>query len=299
MSNDSAGLVVAVQSLWPEPQKIKIKIEHGDTSSLAKNQIVTNLASDGEYELVIPLKNRQRVPDEIGPFELKIQAGDDTQKLFVPKRYIAKSYKASNDIKLDGKLDEWRPEISLVLDGTQKILSEKGKKAWKGKNDSSLKMRSCWNDKYLYFAYEVTDNDIQRHGSPDKMYRGDCMEMFFDTNLMDDLAIGSMDADDFRINAGPPEGARFPGSAVSLRTKGVKSQAVKTPAGYNIEVAIPWNLFIKHGAGPYQGTVIGFTVNLYDRDKQDRRHAHSTFSWAEKPQWWTNTGAWDRLMLIK
>jgi len=292
-----AGVVIAVQSLWPSPQKLFVGAT-GNIKVLAASSIETTLPAQSDIEVVLPFKNPRELGERVGPFVLTLKSENDMQVIKVPELFITRSYPAGKKIVLDGKLNEWSSNISLRLNTKGKILNEKAKSAWKGPTDSSLIMRSAYDEDYLYFAYEVTDNSIQRVGSPDRMYRGDCMEMFFDANVLGDVERGGMDDDDVRVIAGPSVGNKFPGGDVSLKANGTKAAAVKTPAGYTIEVAVPWSLFIKHGAGPYPGTVLGFTVNQYDKDA-GKKKPHSTLAWAEKFYWWTDTGTWGRLLLVE
>jgi len=292
-----AGVTIAVQSLWGADQKLIVEAA-GATSLLKTARLEATLPAGADIELVLPFKDPRGLPEKVGPFKLTLKADDDARTLEVPAIFVARSYAAGKAVKLDGRLDEWTSPISLRLDSARKILNAKAKADWKGPEDSSLVMRSTYDENYLYFAFDVTDNSIRRAGSPGTMYRGDCMEMFFDANVLGDLDRGGMDSDDFRVNCGPSVGDKFPGGEASLASKGVKTAAVKTPKGYTIEVAVPWSLFLEHGAGPYAGTVIGFTVNQYDKDEGEKR-VHAVLSWAEKPQWWTNTGTWGRLMLVE
>lgn len=291
-----AGIVISIKSLLPIEQSLKIKVENQE-ELFEHKEMVKKIFSQTEYEFTIPFKNPENLPEKIGPFIVFVESNGEKQKIEIPTLFITKSYKAKRPVLIDGKLDEWGSDVSLILNSKQKIILKNQQELWKGPHDSSLIMRSSWDDKFLYFAYEVKDNSIRREGSASTMYKGDCIEMFFDVDVMGDIEEGSMNKDDFRINVGPIDN-NFSDADASMREKGVKVAGKKTVDGYVIEVGIPWELFLQYGAGPYPETVIGFTVNFYDRDQEDEKWAHAVFVWAEKDKWWTSTGKWGRLILV-
>lgn len=170
---------------------------------------------------------------------------------------------------LDGLLAEW-VEVPPVESAYQ-VYQAPG---WDGSADLTAFWRLAWDATNLYIAVEVTDNIHVQNQTGNQIYRGDSVDMQFDTDRLGDLADG-LSPDDFQITLSPgdfvglpPSVARFQGtpSGQILDAPGgnqVLLVAQRTPAGYILEAAIPWSDL---NLGPVEGLVIGLALNANDND---------------------------------
>lgn len=170
---------------------------------------------------------------------------------------------------IDGSLDEWG--VAPVFESTYLVYQFSG---WDGTDDLTAWWRLAWDVNNLYIGVEVTDDVHVQTQTGNQIFRGDSVDMQFDTNREGDLS-SELSPDDFQITFSPgdfstlpPSAARFQGTASGqiLDAPGghhVNVQSQQTATGYRIEAAIPWsdlNLI------PAEGLVIGLALNANDND---------------------------------
>jgi hypothetical protein len=170
---------------------------------------------------------------------------------------------------IDGVLDEWGSVSS-----SQSTFIVYQVNGWDGSDDLTAVWRLAWDANNLYVGVEVTDDVHVQTQSGNQLFRGDSVDMQFDTNRAGDFGDG-LSPDDFQITlspgdfaALPPSAARFQGTAGGqiLDAPGghhLTMQARQVGAGYIIEAAIPWSDL---NLVPAAGLVIGLALNANDND---------------------------------
>lgn len=168
-------------------------------------------------------------------------------------------------IAIDGALPDWNGIPDLQLPFVQS-----GAENYQGPGDFAVALRLAWDERYLYLAATVTDD---QHVQPLRSYdifNGDSVELWLDVNLAGDFADNGANTDDFQLGFSPGDFAGSGPEAViwyPLRREDWNQQiliaAQPHSQGYTLEAAIPWTLL---GFSPASGAVLGFAVNANDND---------------------------------
>lgn len=153
---------------------------------------------------------------------------------------------------IDGHLAEWPGIPSIELNRNTAYLFQ-GRIS--SPEDLSALIRSGWDDSYVYFAIEVTDDIVIGNDSTD-VWRDDGVELGFD-GLHDQYAWGWDDHQYTIVVDGRVTDRGTPATGLQVGIQQV-------PAGYTMEVAVPVTA-LSPGV-PVSGTVMGFTVGLHDDD---------------------------------
>jgi len=171
--------------------------------------------------------------------------------------YLAASERSLNCTRLlappviDGQLSDWPATESIELSRNTAYL-------FMGRIDSlddlSAVIRSGWNQQYVYFAIQVTD-DVVVADSTD-VWRDDGVELGLD-GFYDQYPWGWDDHQYSVVVDGRTSDRGMPTSDISI---GV----LQRDKGYDVEVAVPVAKLI--GSEPISGTVMGFTIGLHDDD---------------------------------
>jgi len=77
--------------------------------------------------------------------------------------------KKTQDVKIDGDLDDWKQVKGFALDQEKYFFVGQGisSAGWKGVSDLSGNFKVQWDDTYIYIAVEVWDDLVTApHGSP-------------------------------------------------------------------------------------------------------------------------------------
>ncbi|MCL4870206.1 MAG: hypothetical protein KJ063_14675 [Anaerolineae bacterium] len=145
---------------------------------------------------------------------------------------------------------------------------------WDGTDDVDAVWRLGWDNNNLYIIVEVTDDIHVQTQTGNQIFRGDSVDIQFDTDRSNDAA--GLNIDNFQItlspgdfNTIPPSAFRFQGTAQGriLDAPGghrVILAAQPTALGYIIEAAIPWSDL---NLTPTTGLVIGLALNVNDNDQ--------------------------------
>ena len=166
---------------------------------------------------------------------------------------------------IDGSLDDWsttKNDAGSVVFGAEN---------WSGKNDLSGWFMLGWDDAYLYLGVQVTDDQYVENETGSKLYRGDSLEILFDSDLTGDFYVNTKSPDDFQLGISPgnPEPGQnieaylWSPSQVAGERPQVITAATKTETGYQVETAIPWHVF---EAKPAAGHIYGFVFSISDND---------------------------------
>ena len=170
---------------------------------------------------------------------------------------------------IDGSLGEW--DGVVAASSSSRVYTVAG---WDGSEDLTAVWQLAWDNANLYVAVTVTDDTHVQTASGNQIFRGDSVDMQFDTAREADFGDG-LSPDDFQITLSPgdfagsgPTAFRYQGttSGSILDAPGGNSVAVaaqQTGSGYTLEAAIPWSDL---NLTPSQGLTIGLALNANDND---------------------------------
>jgi hypothetical protein len=170
---------------------------------------------------------------------------------------------------IDGDLAEWAGVTPA--ESAFRVFTASG---WDGTADLTATWRLAWDATNLYVAVAVTDDTHVQTQTGSQLFRGDSVEMQFDTNRQGDFGPG-ISADDFQIALSPGDFAALPPSAFRFQgsdgggfqnAPGGTNAAVaaqQTGQGYNLEAAIPWG---ELALTPTPGLALGLALNANDND---------------------------------
>lgn len=169
---------------------------------------------------------------------------------------------------IDGNLSEWGNEP--VYQSAYRVYNVDG---WDGTADLTASWRLGWDGTNLYIAVEVLDDVHVQTQTGNQIFRGDSLDMQFDTNRSNSPTTPSPDNFQFILSPGdfaglPPSAFRFQGrdNGQILDAPGghhVTLAAQRTTQGYNLEAAIPWSDL---NTTPSPGLVLGLALNANDND---------------------------------
>ncbi len=188
-----------------------------------------------------------------------------TKDITLPSRPKTKAVKTTKEIKIDGDLTEWNKENKVKLLPSQNL--EYGNFT-NTAIDLIVNSYFMWDDKYLYFAAEVIDNDIESPYKNDAIYRNDCIELFIDP---DNDGLMWRNPLDYQIGFSPAEKETENAQSWSWFQLGktqdlVLVSSTKTQKGYTVESAIKWEFL---NLKPEIGLKIGISIAAHDLDYDD------------------------------
>lgn len=179
---------------------------------------------------------------------------------------------------IDGNLSDWDgagPSIAA-----NDITWHPGR-SWAGPDDLSASFRFAWDSTNFYVAATITDNvhiQFARTRGYD-LYKGDDIEIWFDTDLAGDFATREANGDDYQLGLSPGDFAGLAPEAVfwnpdprsDERNALVRVSAKPSPTngegGYTLEAAVPWTAL--GGFKPQPGAAMGFAVSAGDNDQRE------------------------------
>ncbi len=158
-----------------------------------------------------------------------------------------------------------------------------GASQWENSDDLEGSFAVGWDATYLYLAVKVLDDKYVQNATGEDIYKGDSIEILFDTNLYGDLNSASLSSDDFQIGISPGKGGIngekevylwFPsGKAGAISDTIVASSA--SDGIYRLEIAIPWKVF---NIVPTSGQQYGFGLSMSDNDNSSENVQQSMVS---------------------
>lgn len=199
-------------------------------------------------------------------------------------------------VTIDGDLSDWAgaeqwavaaPYITYINPNVKGL-------QWDGPKDLSATFNFAWDDTYFYVSAVVTDEThVQTAGSRNyDLYKGDDVEIWFDTDLAGDFQTPSANGDDYQIGLSPGDFAGLGPQAVfwnpdkkDARNQSVSVAAQERPAhnGYTLEAAIPWTAL--GGIRPEPGAAIGFAASAGDNDRADTPRQELMISTVQRLQY--------------
>ncbi|WP_051585735.1 endo-1,4-beta-xylanase [Caldanaerobius polysaccharolyticus] len=175
---------------------------------------------------------------------------------------------------IDGKIDSIWDQANVI-----------NTNVWvQGTSGATAKVRTMWDNHYLYVLAEVTDSNLNK-SSPNP-YEQDSVEVFLDQN---DHKTSYYENDDGQYRVNYDNEQSFGGSTNS---QGFKSATSKTSTGYIVEEAIPFTAIT-----PTDGQILGFDVQVNDADASGRRTSIVTWCDASGNSW-QDTSGFGNLMLV-
>ncbi|MCF6175679.1 MAG: Ig-like domain-containing protein [Victivallaceae bacterium] len=194
--------------------------------------------------------------------------------------------KISKAKKIDGKLNDWG-KLPIVCKQPEEFRID-GKSAWSGIKDNQFSIGTAYDDKYLYVAVKVTDDEYNsvKGKSP---WDQDGIEIRLDARLLKIRSAnrGKGEMKDFLFFAFSPN--KKPNAPWLYKTKkkhpeGTKFACIKTQQGFNTEIAIPLSYLVKQGGKEWDGFRLNVCVDDKDKDglvqiwwKPDWRHGNSYY----------------------
>jgi hypothetical protein len=176
---------------------------------------------------------------------------------------------------LDGRLDDWRGVAPAFIHTTRRasgayelIQVRRGPNSIGDENDIGASTFARWDEKNLYLALKVKDDDVQfptGHRGPGT---GDHAIISIDTNLMDDLFDPRQSEDDFLIQI-RMAGHELQADLINSKNESAKLESayanIKSglESGFAIEIVCPWE---KLGVAPGVGLTLGFDTTVFDAD---------------------------------
>ncbi|MBE6063769.1 MAG: hypothetical protein E7207_09530 [Clostridium butyricum] len=249
--------------------KIKYNVSRNEISYSDKFRCKSD--NDGyEVQWKLPLKEINNLKPEVGSkigFDIKIEDEDSNGKLnsiAVWNDYSSNSPELQNfgEIQLDGKVKyveakRGTPSIDGEIDEIwNKANSFNTDLKVEGSDSAKAKVRTLWDDNYLYVLLEVKDNNLNKDS--DKEHEQDSVEVFIDEN---NARTPSYDGDDaqYRINF---ENKQSGGGNTNMDK--FKSATKVTDDGYVVEIAIPLQ------NKPYLNEFMGFDAQVNNAEDGKR-----------------------------
>ena len=178
---------------------------------------------------------------------------------------------APENVVVDGRLDEWT-DLPLDLTWAAQILPDG--LAWHGPADSSARFAVAADERFLYFAFRVDDDDGRYRGLAPWMPDQDGLEIRLDARPAPERMSNSgrgEGADFLLIAVGPGPGPdeRFVNAEQAL-PPGTRVASRTDATGYAVEIAVPSAYLDKAQGGPWTRFRLNVAVNDADADGKNQ-----------------------------
>lgn len=257
-------------------------------------------------DVVFPLSRMPASDSGAGGFRATVTVDGKTREMAKERLWVAHAVRTDKPPTIDAKADDWAhiKEGEIILsDGKQ---ADARPQTWKGPADLSGTIRLAWDATNLYVLAEIVDpGGIRRkdaapasQGRP--MYGGDCIELFFDADVMGDLEKTLSNDDDYHLYLGASMEGKYPEGDVghaTLEFKGVSCASRPTRNGYVLEASVPFSNFAKHGLQGRKGQVIGFSCTICDKDEDEK--GWGKLIWTQNMNLFRDTSLFGRLLLVE
>jgi len=173
---------------------------------------------------------------------------------------------------IDGKQeDRWLEAAAIEID--QMVIAET---SIPERQLARAQLRAMWDAQNLYFFVRVTDPSISTQNSAP--WEQDSIELFIDEGRQRSRSYDQDDAQ-YRISA---KGLI---TFNENNTNAIKGEVLRTAAGYDVEVAIPWAKF-----PPYLDRSMGFEAQINDDPGSGRRQGIRKWNLATNDAWHDTSG---------
>ncbi len=246
------------------------KYGFSDAFNVDQNWYSQNVLGIDQGPLVLMIENaRSEFMWKYFMKNLRVQEGmrllgfrPGTLHLTRPEQPEVKIYKITKLPVIDGNLADWDLTKPLTLTAAEH--REIGEVS--DNKDASGNISLEYDNKYLYVAARITDDSLVMKMGKDKIWKDDCLELFFAPR---GYRMKWKDARDMQLGLSPGEW-EHEGRAWAWfqemdpsRRKGMKLKITRRADGYDLEARIAWRLLkIK----PRKGVRFGFTPAIHDRD---------------------------------
>ncbi|MEW6096155.1 MAG: sugar-binding protein [bacterium] len=216
------------------------------------------------------------------PPKKKVRKGEGEK---VGKGVVFETKMVKKNIVIDSILSEWEwKDVKEIAIDKKEYVTYKPSN-WQGKEDLSGIAMAQRDNKNLYLAIKVKDDNFVQPFTGDNILKGDHLELWFETPkgiYQFGISPGDFEKLDSEILLW------LPGVSTKKRQdmlRGIKIASIKTKTGYNLEAKIP---LANLGIDSQKNKAIGFTLVISDTDnkakpEQDTLLASSDLKW-NKPE---------------
>jgi uncharacterized protein (TIGR01370 family) len=203
-------------------------------------------------------------------------------------------------LTIDGSLDDWGDTPCVEVNQADQIIY--GDPAtWTGPEDLSGRVCYAWDDEALYVGFTIVDDAIVQSYTGGDLWRGDHVELWFDTQLQLDFDSDQNSDDDFQVGISPGDfdqvapdlviwtPARLPDSYAD-----VEFAVVRTDNGYSAEIRFPVQVLSGLRLAPDHA--LGASFDPSDTDTPGGTDQETMLSTAHESQWGVPT-LWNNLIL--
>ncbi len=200
-------------------------------------------------------------------------------------------------ITIDGNVSEWVPLNDTIDQPTFQASN------WTGTSDQSANYAIGWDANNMYLATHVIDDVHAQIALGELLFRGDSLELLFDSNLQGDYNDNGLSSDDFQLGftpgenkiGGPDAFLWFPadhkGKPANVTVMAFQDE---TGNGFYLEASVPWSTFGL--TAPNAGATFGFVLSVSDNDTPGTQEQQSMISSDNTPRL-TNPPTWGTLIL--
>ncbi|MBX3083285.1 MAG: endo alpha-1,4 polygalactosaminidase [Anaerolineae bacterium] len=204
-------------------------------------------------------------------------------------------------LTIDGDLTDWA-DMPCTEVNTADQISFGDKATWTGADDLSGHVCYAWDSENLYVGFDIADDVIVQKYTDTNIWRGDHVELWFDTQLQLDFDSAEPSADDFQIGLSPGDFDKVPPDIfiwqpATLRDSyinSIKFAVKRTDKGYSAEMQIP--ALVLKGIRLASDQTIGATFDPSDTDTPGSSEQEMMLSTAPHTQWGVPT-LWNNLTL--
>ena len=181
-----------------------------------------------------------------------------------PPRNVRAIHKLKPEPQMDGKLDEWKNATQLALINP-KVSGD----------DASGTGYLAWDEKYLYLAVDMRDNEVLNTKPRAKLYQHDSIELFFSSEPRDNNPGYGPNDRQYILTPTSGEGKPIVGMVADREAgevqdvKDAKYFLGKSGKGWVAEVAIPWEALPKFK--PAVGAKAALEIRVNDADSSHER----------------------------
>ncbi len=206
---------------------------------------------------------------------------------------------------INGDLSEWK-DLPCIEVNTMDQVSYGEASAWGGPDDLSGRICYGWDDNNIYIGLDITDDVIVQNYTGGNLWKGDHVELWFDTQLQLDFDSNQAGEDDYQLGMSPGNFESIPLDFVIFTpptnpeeyNDQVGYKVVKTGKGYAGEIKIPKKLLKGLRLAP--GQTIGATFEPSDTDTPGSSDQEMMMSSApQSSSNWGNPTLWNNLVFTR
>jgi len=179
--------------------------------------------------------------------------------------------KLAQPLVLDGDPSEWAGAGCACMRYEEWIGKIQPPHKWRGPADAGMEVYYAWNDEGLCLAAVVADDDVRISSDGKLLGERDCVRFHVDGRLNQEFMMSRYTAGAYSLVVRPPTETTPVTVAVEqpakARAEGIKVAGRRTPAGYTVELLVPWSAF--PGLVPKPAAELALKFHLSDSDSPD------------------------------